>query len=105
MTLSKDWYSDYSTVVNAEATMRINVAFPATMQSSAALLRQNLFMTDGMDPTAWPPDDQNKNNEIQRGTDYITAVNAAATTIIANAPANPCDPALWPTPIDPIQIG
>jgi hypothetical protein len=103
-TLTQDWYNDYSTVVNAEAAIRIDVAFPASMQSSAALLRQNLFITDGMDPSTWPPDDQAKNAEIQRGTDYITAVNAAATAIIASAPSNPCDDSLWPTPITPINL-
>ncbi len=104
ITLSKDWRNDYTSVVNAEAAIRINDVFPASMQSSAALVRQSLIMSDGPDPSSWPQSDQDRNAEIQRGIDFITTVNAAAASIITNAPNNPCDPALWPTPIAPIQL-
>lgn len=104
MILHKEWRNDFTTVVNAEAGIRINECFPASMQSSAALVRQNYIMTYGSDISAWPPDAVTKNQEIQRGTDYITSVNAAATAIISSAPDNPCDDSLWPTPITPISL-
>ena len=104
MILSANWRNDYTTVVNAEGAKRINDVFPTSMQMQASLQRQEMILSYGSDATAWPPDAQTKNQEIQRGTDYITTVNAAATSIIANAPDNPCDDSLWPTPIPPIQL-
>jgi hypothetical protein len=104
MMLLQNWRDQFDVVVDNEANRRINVAFPAEMQASASLLRQNDIISYGSDVTNWPPDQQNKNTEIQRGTDYITAVNAAAATVKTNAPVNPCDDQYWPAPITPISL-
>jgi hypothetical protein len=104
MMLLQNWRDQLNTVVDSEATRRINDVFPSTMQASASLLRQNDILSYGSDVTTWPPDQQDKNTEIQRGTDYITAVNSAADTVKTNAPTNPCDDQYWPAPITPISL-
>jgi hypothetical protein len=104
MMLLQNWRDQFNSVVDSEATRRINDVFPAQMQASASLLRQNDIISYGSDVTTWPPDQQDKNTEIQRGTDYITAVNAAAATVKTNAPVNPCDDQYWPAPITPISL-
>jgi hypothetical protein len=104
MVLLQNWRNQFNDVVDSEATRRINVAFPSTMQASASLLRQNNIISYGSDVANWPADQQTKNTEIQRGTDYITAVNAAADTVKTSAPNNPCDDQFWPAPIAPISL-
>jgi hypothetical protein len=98
------WRNDYGTVVDAEAQRRIELVYPAAMQSASALLRQNDIMSYGTDVANWPSDQQAKNTEMLRGTSYITSVNAAAATIKASAPNNPCDDTLWPASIPPISL-
>jgi hypothetical protein len=103
-TLKSNWVEDLPNITSSEGARRVEQCYTAAQQRAGALIQQNDILQYGTDTTAWPAAEQQRYTEMQRGLDFIHAMNAAQQTIVNQGILNPCDDQYWPAPIDPIQL-
>lgn len=96
------WRDDYKPVVNAEASRRINLAFPEYKQRNFTAKYQDYITTYGADPAAWPQDALDFKVEYDRGWQYVSDVRSASNAWSA-MPTDPTADSIWPPAISPIQ--
>jgi hypothetical protein len=91
-------------IVSAEATKRIDAAFPEYSQRNSLAEMNGYFAAHGPDAARWPAAAQRRKAEIDRAWAYVTATRAVANGLLKGAlPADPTANGHWPTTIAAYQ--
>jgi hypothetical protein len=92
-------------MVLAEASRRINLAFPDYMQRNSNADINNSTMKYGAGYGTWPPDAQARKAEGDRGWQFISDVRRVSDALeTQTSTTDPTDDAHWPTQISPVYI-
>lgn len=103
--LDSHWRDQMASMVNGEATRRIEEAFPDYMQRNSNADINASTMAYGADPSVWPQDAQDRRMEGDRGWAYVGAVRQTADALETQLTlTDPTADSNWPTKITPIYI-
>ena len=105
-TLKTDFRANFmSSMVNAEASRRIAMAFSYDMQRNCNADMSTSTMNHGADSTTWPADALSRKAENDRGWVFVSAIRTASDALGAvTATTDPTDDNHWPTQITPVYI-
>ena len=97
-TLAAGWReANKQRIASAEATRRIDAAFPEYSQRNSLAELTGYLAEHGADAGRWPAAAGRRKAEIDRAWDYVNAVRAAAGGLVKAAlPADPTADSHWP---------
>ena len=84
-------------IISAEATRRIDAAFPEYSQRNSAAEMMGYIAVHGANSATWPREAQQRKAEIDRAWAYVEAVRQASHGLMRGAlPADPTASGHWP---------
>jgi hypothetical protein len=97
MRLADDWRQRVGpTVLEAQATQRINEAFSPAEQISALRETVDLVIKHGPDASSWPTSAKQRKAEIDEKWKYIGEIKERLRALMPSMPADPTSDKAWP---------
>lgn len=100
--LTSNWREDYKSVLQQEASRRINLVFPEFKQRNYTAQYQSYITQYGADANVWPQDAKDFKGEYDRAWKYVNDVRTASNAWTA-MPTDPTADNIWPPTITPIK--